>query len=71
MADFSIIKPRKVLSPLTYQELAELIIKGEKATWPKLEAIRVTTKIGRILDKILEEYEAEELELVKSVLTNT
>jgi NTE family protein len=71
MADFSVIKPGKLLSVLTLEELTELIRKGEKATWPKLEAIRVTTKVGRILDNILEEYEAEELRLVHQVLTST
>lgn len=68
MADFSIIKPGKLLSVLTREELTELIRKGEKATWPQLEAIRVTTKVGRILDKILEDYEAEELRLAKRVI---
>jgi len=70
MADFSVLKPGKLLSNLTSEELAGLIRKGEKATWPKLEAVRVTTKVGRILDKILDEYEAEEMRLATRVLTN-
>ena len=70
IADFSTVKPRKLLSALSYTELTELIIKGEKATWPKLEAIRITTKVGRILDQILEEYEAEELRLARRVLAS-
>jgi len=68
LADFSVFNSRKVLSALSFDELNELIRKGEKATWPKIEAIRVTTKIGRTLDKILEEYEAKELALASSVL---
>ena len=68
LADFSVFNSRKVLSALSFEELNELIVKGEKATWPKIEAIRVTTKIGRILDQILEEYEAKELALASSVL---
>lgn len=68
VADFSIIKPTRLLSALTREELTELIRKGEKATWPQLEAIRMTTKIGRTLDKILEEYETKELKLAKKVL---
>jgi len=68
MADFSVIKPTKLLSALTHEELTELIKKGEKATWPQLETIRICTKIGRILDKILKDYEAEELQLAKRVL---
>ena len=69
IADFSTIRPKNLLSFLTYEELSELIRKGERATWPKLEAIRVCTKIGRILDAILEDYEAAELELAKRVLS--
>jgi TAG lipase/steryl ester hydrolase/phospholipase A2/LPA acyltransferase len=69
MADFSVIKPNKLLSALTRKELTELIKKGEKATWPKLEAIRICTKVGRTLDKILEEYELEEMRLANRFLT--
>lgn len=65
LADFSVFNSRKVLSTWTYDELSELIKKGEHATWSKMEAIRVTTKIGRILDHILEKYEAEEMALAK------
>lgn len=68
IADFSTVKPRKLLSALSYKELKELITKGEKATWPKLEAIRITTKVGRVLDQILTEYEAEEKKLARQVL---
>jgi len=68
MADFSIIKPSRILSTMTKDELSELIRKGEKATWPKLETVRITTKVGRILDKILNEYESEELRMAKEVL---
>lgn len=68
LADFSVFNSRKVLSALTFDELAELIKKGEKATWPKIEAIRVTTKIGRVLDQILEDYESKELTLANSML---
>ena len=67
-ADFSVIKPTKLLSSLTRDELTELLRKGEKATWPKVEAIRICTKISRLLDEILAEYETEELRLAKRVL---
>jgi len=68
MADSSAISPKKILSALSFDEMNGLIKKGEKATWPKLEAIRTTTKIGRVLDQILDEYESEELRLANSVL---
>lgn len=65
VADFSVVKPTRLLSSLTRDELTGLISKGEKATWPKLEAIRVCTKIARLLDHILEEYESEEMQKAK------
>ena len=68
LADFSVFHARKVLSALSFEDLSELIRRGEKATWPKIEAIRVTTKIGRVLDDILEAYESKELTLATSVL---
>ncbi|MEM6316132.1 MAG: DUF3336 domain-containing protein [Bacteroidota bacterium] len=68
LADFSVLNARKVLSSWTFEELNELIRKGEKATWSKIEAIRVTTKIGRTLDDILEAYEAKEMALANGVL---
>lgn len=70
MADFSVIKPNKLLAALTQEELTELIRKGEKATWPKLEAIRICTKVGRTLDEILEEYEMMEMKMAKRFLTS-
>ncbi|MEM6724601.1 MAG: DUF3336 domain-containing protein [Bacteroidota bacterium] len=65
VADFSTVKPTKLLTSLTRDELLELLNKGEKATWPKIEMIRLTTKVGRILDQILLDYEQEELRLAK------
>ncbi len=68
LADFSVFHARKVLSALSFEDLSELIRRGEKATWPKVEAIRVTTKIGRVLDDILEAYENKEMILATSAL---
>ncbi|MDF1690937.1 MAG: DUF3336 domain-containing protein [Zhongshania sp.] len=52
--------PRKLLTELTPKELQFYILEGERATWPKLEMIRASTKISRKLAKILELYEEEE-----------
>jgi NTE family protein len=52
--------PRKLLTELTPDELQFFILEGERATWPKLEMIRASTKISRKLSQILEVYEAEE-----------
>lgn len=61
MADFSFLKLRKATASWTPEELNVIIEQGEHASWRKLEAIRVTTKIGRVLDGILAEYEAMQL----------
>jgi len=64
VADFSVIGPHNLLTPLTQDELAALIRKGEQATWPKIENIRVTTLIGRLLDSIMEEYGKQGIEML-------
>ena len=43
--------------------MMEMIRQGERATWPKVEAIRSNTKIGRTLDNLLEDYEHRELSM--------
>lgn len=63
IADFSVIKPTHLLSSLTYEEIANLIKNGEKTTWPKIERLRVATKIARLLDGILLKFEQEEIDL--------
>lgn len=59
VGDINILPDRQLTNPLKWlahrsvDEVVELISKGEKATWPKLEQIRVQTKISRTLDRIL------------------
>jgi len=50
----------KILKILSEEEMVELISAGERATWPKIPAIRTTTRIGRTLDKILHDFEVDE-----------
>lgn len=68
MVDFSVIKFIKLLFFLICEELMELIDKGEKVIYFKLEVIRICIKVGWMFDKILEVYELEEMWLVKWVL---
>lgn len=49
--------PLRVLSWRTPEEIRSLVDEGERATWPQLERIRIQTRISRILDRILDEYE--------------
>jgi NTE family protein len=68
IADFKVINPQHLLSHLSYEELIGLIRSGERATWPKVEAIRVCTKVARVLDGILENFEERELSLAKRAI---
>ena len=60
--------PFKILAYLSIQEIRELIASGEKATWPRIEMIRVQTRISRTLARILSRYDEEHVQHVKSAL---
>ena len=49
--------PAKMLSNLSLEEVTELVELGERATWPKVEMVRVQTRISQTLERILAEYE--------------
>lgn len=49
-----------ILKMLSEEEMVQLIHSGERATWPKIPAIRVTTRVGRTLDRILHAFEVDE-----------
>jgi TAG lipase / steryl ester hydrolase / phospholipase A2 / LPA acyltransferase len=51
--------PFRVLHHLGEKEIAQLMREGERATWRRMEMIRVQTRISRILEEILQRYEAE------------
>ena len=53
-----VVTPFKLLSFRTTEEATKLIRAGERATWPKMEMIRIQTKISRTLDRILDDYES-------------
>jgi TAG lipase/steryl ester hydrolase/phospholipase A2/LPA acyltransferase len=53
LPDKRFFNPLKLLAHLSVDEIVELIEMGEKATWPKIEQIRIQTKVSRKLDKIL------------------
>lgn len=56
--------PRKFLAQLTDAEVEELVKAGERATWPRLEQIRISSKIGHELDKILDEHAQHDVRLM-------
>lgn len=57
---------RSILKLLSVEEMVELIKDGERATWPKIPAIAVTTSIGRTLDQVLRTIEVEETHWLQS-----
>jgi TAG lipase/steryl ester hydrolase/phospholipase A2/LPA acyltransferase len=54
--------PDKMLSNLSVDEVRDLIKLGERATWPKIEMVRVQTRISQTLERILTVYEHPEAE---------
>ena len=48
-----LFSPLRLLSPYTHREIAQLMLEGERQTWPRLEMIRVSSEISRTLDGIL------------------
>ena len=49
--------PLKLLAHRSTEEIIDLITMGEKATWPKLEMIRIQTQVSRTLIRILREFD--------------
>lgn len=63
---FRYFDPRKLLSHLSEEEVLALIKEGERSTWPKIEMIRVCSKIGRTLDRILVDFKQQEMERLQA-----
>jgi NTE family protein len=59
--------PFRVLAFLTEKEIRELVQAGERATWPKVEMIRIQTRISRTLDRILSNLQQDHVLHVKGV----
>lgn len=53
---FNFVDPQKLLGQLTSAEIDELVIEGERSTWPQLEQIKICSKIGHKLDEILDHH---------------
>ena len=57
LPDSRLFNPLKLLAHRSIEEIFDLITMGERATWPKIEMIRIQTKISRKLDDILEDLD--------------
>lgn len=67
LPDRRFFNPLKILAHRSIEEVVELIEMGEKGTWPKIEMIRVQTKISKKLDRILRELDRREPRIRSSV----
>lgn len=63
--NFSEFDFRQILSPLDETELLALVRQGELAAWSQMERIRISSKVERTLDEILEQYGEQELRHAK------
>ncbi len=54
---FRFRNPGRLLAHLTEQEIMDLITMGEKATWPKIEMIRLQTRISSTLKRVRGKYQ--------------
>ena len=66
LPDMRLFNPLKLLSHRSVAEVVNLIDMGERATWPKIEMIRIQTKIGRRLDRILRDLDQRALSVVNA-----
>ena len=57
LPDKRFFNPLKLLGHRPVEEIVDLIEMGERATWPKIEQIRVQTRISRKLNAILSEID--------------
>jgi TAG lipase/steryl ester hydrolase/phospholipase A2/LPA acyltransferase len=57
LPDYKFLNPFKLLTFPGEKQMQRLIDSGERCTWPKLEMIRLQTRISRKLDEILAQYE--------------
>jgi len=51
--------PFKMLMRISSEEAMELVASGEHSSWRKIEMIRMQTRISKVLDEILIDYEDE------------
>ncbi|MGD8680537.1 MAG: DUF3336 domain-containing protein [Lysobacterales bacterium] len=61
--------PFKVLSFLSEREIRDLVREGERSTWPRVEMIRIQTRISRVLNRIMSDFDEEHVQRVKKTLT--
>ncbi len=48
-----LVSPLKLVSPMTRLEIGEMLLEGQRQTWPRIEMIRMSSQISRTLTGIL------------------
>jgi NTE family protein len=71
MPRYRLFNPTKLLTPPSEKELMFFIKEGERATFPKVERLRIASKISRALDQILKRYERRALRDAHRISSNT
>lgn len=69
--NFKVLKPWRLFSNPQKEDISNLVLAGERATWPKLEWIRNCTKVSRTLEEILKQIEKEEIDLLTQNIDKT
>lgn len=57
LPDYRLVNPRNLLGYPGEKQVLKYFASGERCTWPKLEMIRLQTRISRTLREILQRYE--------------
>ncbi len=57
LPDYRLVNPRNLLGFPGEKQVLKYVASGERCTWPKLEMIRMQTRISRTLREILQRYE--------------
>lgn len=48
-----LVSPLKLVSPMTHHEIRDMLLEGQRQTWPRIEMIRLSSQISRTLSSIL------------------
>jgi TAG lipase/steryl ester hydrolase/phospholipase A2/LPA acyltransferase len=56
---YRLFDPTKLLVHLSEKELMDIIQEGEHACWPKVEMIRICSKISKTLDRLLDRLDSQ------------
>lgn len=56
LPNFTFVNPEKLLGQLNSKEIKELVLEGERCTWPQLEQIKTCSSIGKKLEQIMDHH---------------